>query len=280
MKKDNIFLAIWRCLYPLLIHLAVTFGLAFAYIFAAVFVIAFQSTGGAEAAAGMKQVLQNYTEHALYMLLAASVICIPVFALLFKADRKKEQVIREKETSKTAWIILAVMAVALCFSLNALVGFSGLDNISGKYQQVAEALYSGGIFLELIVVGVFGPVCEELIFRGLMFQRLCGYVKPVIAVLISSLMFGIYHGNIVQGVYAFCLGVVMALCYLRFQTLWAPILIHVVANITSVCITEIAVIGEALEKTNVLIVATIITTIIWILGIWFLLKKNFREKLA
>lgn len=280
MKKDNIFLAIWRCLYPLLIHLAVTFVLAFAYIFAAVFVIAFQSAGGAEAALGMEQVLQNYTEHALYMLLAASVICIPVFALIFRADRKKEQVIREKETSKTAWIILAVMAVALCFSLNALVGFSGLDKISGKYQETAEALYSGGIFLELIVVGVFGPVCEELIFRGLMFQRLCGYVKPVIAVLISSLMFGIYHGNIVQGVYAFCLGVVMALCYLRFQTLWAPILIHVMANITSVCITEIAVIGDALEKTNVLIVATIITTIIWILGIWFLLKKNFREKLA
>lgn len=280
MKKDNIFLAIWRCLYPLLIHLAVTFGLSFVYMFAAVFIIAFQSAGRMETAAVMEQVLQNYTKHALYMLLAASVICIPVFALLFRADRKKEQVIREKETSKTAWILLAVMAVALCFSLNALIGFSGLDKISGKYQQAAEALYSGGIFLELIVVGVFGPVCEELIFRGLMFQRLCGYVKPVIAVLISALVFGIYHGNIVQGVYAFCLGVVMALCYLRFQTLWAPILIHVVANITSVCITEIAVIGDALEKTNVLIVATITTTILWILGIWFLLKKNFRDKLA
>lgn len=280
MKKDNIFLAIWRCVYPLLIHLAVTFGLGFAYIFAAVFIIAFQSAGGTEAAAGMEQILQKYTEHALYLLLVASVICIPVFVLLFKADRKREQVIREKETSKTAWIILAVMAVALCFSLNALIGFSGLDKISGKYQEVAEALYSGGIFLELIAVGVFGPVCEELIFRGLMFKRLCGYVKPIVAVLISAVMFGIYHGNIVQGVYAFFLGAVMAFCYLRFQSLWAPILIHVMANITSVCLTEITVISKVLEKTNVLIFSTIATTIIWILIFAFLMKKNFREKLV
>lgn len=279
MKKDNIFLAIWRCLYPLLIHLAVTFGLGFAYIFVGIFLVVFQSAGGGEGTT-FAEVMNSYMENALYLLLAASVICIPVFALLFRADRKKEQSTKERETSITAWLLLAVIAVALCVSLNALIGFSGIEKFSKGYQQAAETLYSGGIFLELITVGILGPVCEELIFRGLMFQRLCGYMKPMIAVLISALLFGMYHGNIVQGIYAFILGAVMALCYLRFQTLWAPILIHVVANITSVCITEIAVIGDTLEKANVLIVATIITTIIWILGIWFLLKKNFRDKLV
>lgn len=277
MRKDNVFLAIWRCVYPLLIHVAVTFVLAFAYMFVGIFWAVFQSAGEADVVSATQQVLNQYTENALYLLLAASVICIPVFALLFRGDRKKEQTVKERETSITAWSVLVVMAVALCVSLNALIGFSGLDKFSQKYQQVAETLYSGGVLLELLTVGILGPVCEELIFRGLMFQRLCGYVKPVIAVVVSALMFGVYHGNIVQGVYAFVLGTVMALCYLRFQTLWAPIVIHVVANITSVCITEISIIGEALEKTNVLIVATIITTIVWLLGNWFLLKKNSKR---
>lgn len=279
MRKDNIFLAIWRCVYPLLIHVGVTFLLAFAYIFVGIFLVAVQSAGGGEGIT-FTEVMNSYMENALYLLLAASVICIPVFALLFRGDKKKEQTVKERETSITAWIVLAVMGVALCVSLNALIGFSGLEKLSQKYQQVAETLYSGGIFLELLTVGILGPVCEELIFRGLMFQRLCGYVKPVIAVLVSALMFGIYHGNLVQGVYAFILGTVMALCYLRFQTLWASIVIHVMANITSVCITEIPMIGETLKRTNVLIVATITTTVLWILGIWFLLKKNFREKLV
>ncbi len=274
MKKDNIFLAIWRCLYPLLIHVSVSFALSFAYMFLVAFLFAFQSAAGEDMTIVMEKVLQNYTEHALYILLATSAICIVVFALLFRADRRKEQQAGQKETSKAAWIILAVMSVALCVSLNGLISLSGLSGISAKYQEVAETLYSGGILLELITVGILGPICEEMIFRGLMFQRLCGYVKPTIAVLISALMFGLYHGNIVQGVYAFFLGIVMALCYLRFQTIWAPILIHIMANITSVCITEIAVIGKGLEQTNVLIVATIITTIVWILVAWILLKKN------
>ena len=90
----------------------------------------------------------------------------------------------------------------------------------------------------------------------------------------------IYHGNIVQGVYAFFLGMIMALCCWRFETLWAPIVIHVVANITSVCITEIPVIGNMFEQTSVLIVATIVTTILWTGISAFLLKKKFKDKLV
>ncbi len=279
MRKDNVFLAIWRCLYPLLIHIAVTFTIAFGYMFLSIFLAIFQSAGG-EDAISYAEVVERYTEQALYLLLAASVICIPIFVLLFRNDRKKEQRIKQKETSVVAWIVLAIMAVTLCFSLNALLGFSGLDKISQKYQEVAQTLYSGGMLLEIITVGILGPICEELIFRGLMFRRMCEYTKPVIAVIASALVFAIYHGNIVQGVYAFVLGIVMAVCYQRFQTLWASIVIHVAANITSVCLTEISWIGNILEKTNVLIVATIVTTIVWILGIMILMKKNFKEKLA
>lgn len=279
MRKDNVFLAIWRCLYPLLIHIAVTFTIAFGYMFLSIFLAIFQSVGGGDAIS-YAEVVERYTEQALYLLLAASVICIPIFVLLFRNDRKKEQRIKQKETSVVAWIVLAIMAVTLCFSLNALLGFSGLDKISQKYQEVAQTLYSGGVLLEIITVGILGPICEELIFRGLMFRRMREYTKPVIAVIASALVFAIYHGNIVQGVYAFVLGIVMAVCYQRFQTLWASIVIHVAANITSVCLTEISWIGNILEKTNVLIVATIVTTIVWILGIMILMKKNFKEKLV
>ena len=83
-----------------------------------------------------------------------------------------------------------------------------------------------------------------------------------------------------QGVYAFFLGMIMALCCQRFNTLWAPIVIHVAANITSVCITEIPIIGKMFEQTSVVIVATITTTILWIVISAILLKKSFKEKLA
>lgn len=280
MRKDNVFLAIWRCLYPMLIHLAVTFVLCFAYMFLASFWIGFKNAGNVDVVAVTQQVMESYTKHALYLLLLTSVICIPVFTLLCRADRKREQNVRKAETSKMAWILLVILAVALCVSLNLLIGISGLEKYSKSYQEVANTLYSGGIVLELLAVGILGPICEELVFRGLMFRRLCGYMKPIIAVLVSALMFGIYHGNIVQGVYAFFLGMIMALCCQRFNTLWAPIVIHVAANITSVCITEIPIIGKMFEQTSVVIVATITTTILWIVISAILLKKSFKEKLA
>ena len=277
MKRDNVFLAIWRCGYPILIHLTVTFLVGFVYMFLVGFRIAFQNAGTMEIMGIAEQIVSDYTKAALYLLLVSSVISIPVFVLLYRADGKKVQKVYDKETSKLAWILLVVLAVSMCVSLNLLIGMSGLEKLSKSYQEVADTLYSGGIVLELITVGILGPICEELVFRGLMFQRLCGYVKPMIAVLVSALIFGIYHGNIVQGVYAFVLGVVMAFCYGYFKTVWAPILIHVVANITSVCITEISAIGNTLGETNVSIICAILTTLIWIGIVIFLGKK--KEKL-
>ena len=54
------------------------------------------------------------------------------------------------------------------------------------------------------------------------------------AALISAVLFGLYHGNLLQGVYAFLLGLVLAWLYERFQTLAAPWLFHAAANMTSI----------------------------------------------
>ena len=56
--------------------------------------------------------------------------------------------------------------------------------------------------------------------------------------LISSLFFGVYHGNLIQGCYAFFLGCVLAYAHEKYQNVLAPIIIHMVANAISVISTE------------------------------------------
>ena len=158
MRKDNVFLAIWRCLYPMLIHLAVTFILAFAYMFVVSFWLGFKNAGNMDVVAITQQVMDSYTNNALYLLLLTSAICIPVFALLCRADRKREQKERKVETSKMAWILLVILAVAMCVSLNSLIGMSGLEKILKVLSGVANTLYSGGIVSELLAVGILGPI--------------------------------------------------------------------------------------------------------------------------
>ena len=70
-------------------------------------------------------------------------------------------------------------------------------------------------------------------FRGIVFHRLKDWVKPQAAIVISALLFGIYHGNVVQFFYATCMGVMLAIIYDKTGTLWISIVAHIAANLWS-----------------------------------------------
>lgn len=85
--------------------------------------------------------------------------------------------------------------------------------------------------LAVILLGacVLGPLCEELLFRGLLARRLARYgQKP--AALVSALLFGLYHANLSQFFYAFALGLLLAYAYFYTGTLRAPVVLHMLFN--------------------------------------------------
>ncbi len=87
--------------------------------------------------------------------------------------------------------------------------------------------------MSIAVLGVciIGPLCEELIFRGLLAGRLARYgQKP--AAFISALLFGLYHANMEQFFYAFALGLLLAYAYYRTGLLRTSVLLHMMFNIT------------------------------------------------
>lgn len=55
--------------------------------------------------------------------------------------------------------------------------------------------------------------------------------KLITSVIISALVFGVYHQNIVQGAYAFLMGCVIAVCYEWFGHFFVPVAVHMVSNI-------------------------------------------------
>ena len=77
-------------------------------------------------------------------------------------------------------------------------------------------------------------IFEELIFRGQAFCLIRDRFGWRTAVFLSALLFGLYHGSVVQGVYAFFLGLGAAWLLQRFGTLLAPWLFHMAANLISV----------------------------------------------
>ncbi len=74
-------------------------------------------------------------------------------------------------------------------------------------------------------------------FRGILYNRMKRCFNDKIALVVSSLLFGIYHGNLVQAVYGTILGLLIAYFYERYKSFAAPVLFHGVANISVFAMT-------------------------------------------
>ena len=61
----------------------------------------------------------------------------------------------------------------------------------------------------------------------------------MVAAIISSLIFGIYHGNWIQAPYAMIIGLVCVFVYEKYKSIAAPIVFHMSANLFSVLISEL-----------------------------------------
>ena len=85
-------------------------------------------------------------------------------------------------------------------------------------------------YINLIFVGILAPVMEELVFRKILCRRLLPLGEGY-AIVLSSAAFGLCHGNLFQFFYAFALGLLFALIYVKTGKLRYSIFYHMVINL-------------------------------------------------
>ena len=183
----------------------------------------------------------QYNRYGIIVTLIAAVITIPICFYLYKKDRKEEKKLRGEdyqEISVKEWILIIILGSSSCIALNNWISLSGIMKIFSGFEKTAQVLYGGNLIIEVLTVGVAAPMVEEFLFRGLFYKRVAKMINKKVAVFLSALFFGIYHFNVVQGIYPLFIGILLVYLYERFQTLKAPILFHMAANLTSVLFTE------------------------------------------
>ena len=165
-------------------------------------------------------------------------------AAVFACDRKmaigtlrRDNVMYTGRSTMTLIILSLLLAVCLNIVLNALILSSGVQKIDPLYQQAAQTFAEGSLPLQILAYGVLVPVAEESLFRGIVYSffksRFNGSAKRhTAAVLLTSLVFAVYHGNLTQGLYAFLLS--LAFCFVAdCGGLIMSIVLHVGVNLTS-----------------------------------------------
>lgn len=112
---------------------------------------------------------------------------------------------------------------------------------------VAELLVGSNPIPRIIVIGILAPIFEELIFRKLLIDRLSRY-GSFIAIIVSGLFFGLFHGNFSQFFFATGIGFLFAFLYSKTGKIHLTIILHMIVNMYTSVITTTAV--QNLVKVN------------------------------
>lgn len=84
-----------------------------------------------------------------------------------------------------------------------------------------------------MAICIFAPIWEELFFRGIVLRRMLTKWQAPASIALSSIIFGLYHLNLAQALYATILGAFFGYVYLRTGKMIVPMVLHAVANFVS-----------------------------------------------
>lgn len=131
------------------------------------------------------------------------------------------------------FVVSAIMCYAIVYVSN-LVGivFTSVIGVlkgSAVQNQLQDITESVSIWMILIYMVICAPIIEEYVFRKLIVDRTVRYGQGI-AVVMSGLMFGLFHGNMNQFVYAFTLGMFLAFLYVKTGNLKITIALHMMIN--------------------------------------------------
>ncbi len=108
-----------------------------------------------------------------------------------------------------------------------------LENFNSVYEYMGHSEGPVQFIVEIVAVGIMGPLVEELIFRGCIYTRLRRGMPTAAAVIISAAAFGMAHGVFIAFCYATVLGLMLAYTYVKFETVLAPFILHMGFNLAN-----------------------------------------------
>jgi uncharacterized protein len=165
----------------------------------------------------------------------------------------------------------SVFLSQMILSVSEAIGVLKLEDLESYGQLISSMLGQSPTWLILLTIGIVAPIAEELLFRGLIFHMFNRHMNVKIALIIQALLFGAFHLNLVQGLYASVLGVVLGFAYLLTGSLWIPILMHIVNNSVALLLPETWM-NDPLISMGLMGLLLLVP-----LGLWLLFKQNYGE---
>ncbi len=269
-RQESVPYRIWRIVYPILMD----FGLNIVMVNLAMILIL--------ALFGGQDPYSIYDRHYILIMGIANLAAIPVWILLLRSDEKRRaaagqgsRLLKLNSFTIPQVVVIVLYAIGVSALVEILTSFLPI-RAGAVYSQLEKSIEVSSPFVKLLVVCIGGPVCEELLYRGLIYRRLRDYMGAGWAVFVSAVIFGCAHGNLYQGVYSALFGLVLALLYEHYGTIYACMTAHIVNNLMASFSTGVMVswpmAGQLLFEGLCLLTAGVLT--------WYIFGRHTKVNAA
>ena len=167
----------------------------------------------------------------LLPLFFAAIITLPFMLLIYKKvpAMRADTTFSKQDAFRDLSLIFITVIVGIV--LNILITKLPFMADSTTYKNAKDTLNDGSTLLKLLTTVIIVPILEETLYRGIIAGQLNIMYGEKIAIILSAVLFGVMHANIVQFIYAFLVGLPLGYTFIKTKKLWTAILSHSLLNL-------------------------------------------------
>ena len=161
--------------------------------------------------------------------------------VIIKSQKRKINDIIAFSKPKAPVFPLVMIGLGVCMFSNIVAGvFASFMPFELKMPQLETPTNPFGAAVYIISASLFPAFLEEFFFRGAIYGSLKKFGK-VTAVVVSSILFSLIHGNLVQIPFAFVAGLILGFVTAESDSIWPAIIIHFINNFMSCVIDYVGI---------------------------------------
>lgn len=241
--------------------------------------IGFMAVGEANGLRDEGLITEFVNNNILGITVISGIVTVLVLYLVFKV--RKKQVKQEWKLNKFKKIDV-VLASVISFSFSFLFALFtynvSMENslmISKSVDFYSEIFPMLGFVLMAVNLLIIAPVAEEIALRGIIYTRVEKTTNSIIAIIVSSVLFGVMHfaaGGVVLVIGAMLMAVVFGYIFYKFDSLWICIIAHAVANLP-----DFILYNQTNLSNSMLLGLKIFFACAFIVGVYAIHKINKKE---
>ena len=273
---DNSLKRAWRIISPVVIYLIIErivgFCINFYYIMGRLEADAVW-TDSLEAQL-YEEVYNLQSKNAVLISGIVAVLCILIFSRSIKKEwNKRPYVIEEHGSCYLKYLYVAAAAIGFTLAVNLFINAWGIFKYDFDFAELSQMIYSESVLMQFLVIGLIVPICEELIFRGLIYERITQSGSERWAMILTSIIFSFFHGSWIQIIYAFCFSFIIIYTHQRCGTFLAPIIFHIISNLSSLVLRQFPPLSTMGYSIGIVVFAMLGVT-----GIYMLRREKFYHR--